>query len=143
MNIMNLDGWFFVQLANFLILLVVLNAVLIAPVRRMLKVRAEKIAAQTSEIEGFTSSAEDKIKNYEAALESARREAAAVRTGLRADGQAREKVILEAAGAEAGETVKAARAKVSSESKAAFDTMLAGVAGMAEKAASKILGKSL
>jgi len=143
MNIMNLDGWFFVQLANFIILLVVLNAVLIAPVRRMLKVRAERIAVQTSEIESFMSSAEGKVKNYEDALEQARRDAAAVRTGLRAEGQVNEKSILEAATNDATETLKLARHKVSTESKAAFDTMLAGVAGMAEKAASKILGKSL
>ena len=31
MDILVLDGWFFVQVANFLIILVVLNAVLIAP----------------------------------------------------------------------------------------------------------------
>lgn len=143
MNIMNLDWWFFVQLANFLIILVVLNAVLIAPVRRMLKVRAEAIAAQTSEIDGFTTSADGKIKNYQAALEQARRDASVVRADLRADGQAKEKAILESAGNDAAETLKLARHKISAESKAASDTMLAGVAGMAERAASKILGTSL
>lgn len=143
MNIMNLDGWFFVQLANFIIILVVLNAVLVAPIRRILKVRAEAVAAQTSEIEGFTSSADGKVKGYQAALEQARREASVVRVGLREEGQVQEKAILEAAGSEAAETMKLARAKVSSESKAALDVMLAGVAGMAGKAASKILGKSL
>lgn len=143
MDILVLDGWFFVQLANFLIILVVLNAVLIAPVRRMLKLRAETVAAQTAEIDGFTSSADAKIKNYQAALEKARAEAAAVRAGLREEGAAQEKAILEDAGSKAGDTLKAARAQVASESKAAFDTMLAGVTGMAEKAASKILGKAL
>lgn len=143
MDILVLDKWFFVQVANFLIILVVLNVVLIAPVRRMLKLRAETVASQTSEIDGFTSSAEDKIKNYQAALETARREAGAVRTGLREQGGSEEKAILEVAGKEAGETLKAARAKVSSESKAAFDTMLAGVSGMADKVATKILGTSL
>jgi len=143
MDILVLDGWFFVQLANFLIILVVLNAVLIAPVRRMLKLRAETVAAQTSEIDGFTSSADAKIKNYQAALELARSEAAAVRTGLREQGITEEKAILEVAGSQAGDTLKAARAQVANESKAAYDVMLAGVSGMAEKAASKILGKAL
>mgnify|MGYP001130405853 CR=1 FL=1 len=143
MDILVLDGWFFVQVANFLIILVVLNAVLIAPVRRMLKLRAETIAAQTSEIDGFTSSADAKIKNYQAALEEARSVAAAERTGLREQGLTEEKAILEAAGKQAGDSLKAARAKVADESKVAYDTMLAGVTGMAEKAASKILGKSL
>ncbi len=143
MDILVLDGWFFVQLANFLIILVVLNAVLIAPVRRMLKLRAETVAAQTAEIDGFTSSADGKIKNYQAALEQARREAVAQRTALRGEGLDQEKVILEDAGKVAGDSLKAARAKVADESKSAFETMLAGVSGMADKAAMKILGKAL
>lgn len=143
MDILVLDGWFFVQLANFLIILVVLNAVLIAPVRRMLKLRADTVAAQASEIDGFTSSAEGKIKNYQASLEDARREAAAARTGLRFEGAAQEKAILDAANEEAFVSLKGARATVANESKVALETMLAGVSGMANKAASKILGKAL
>jgi len=143
MDILVLDEWFFVQLANFLVILVLLNVVLIAPVRRMLKLRAETIAAQTAEIDGFTSSADGKIKNYQAVLEDARREASASRLALREDGHAQEKAILEVAGTQAGDTLKAARAQVESESKAALETMLAGVTGMADRAASKILGMSL
>ena len=143
MDILVLDMWFFVQLANFLIILVVLNAVLIAPVRRMLKFRADTVAAQASEIDGFTASAEGKIVNYQAALEDARREANAVRTGLRMEGVSQEKAIVDAANEEAYVSLKGARATVASESKVALETMLAGVSGMANKAASKILGKAL
>lgn len=143
MDILVLDGWFFVQLANFLIILVVLNAVLIAPVRRMLKLRADTVAAQASEIDGFTSSAEGKIKNYQAALEEARREASAVRTGLRLEGVGQEKAIIEAANEEAFVSLKGARATVANESKVALETMLAGVSVMANKAVSKVLGKAL
>lgn len=143
MEILVLDKWIFVQVANFLIILVVLNAVLIAPIRRMLKLRAETIASQTSEIDGFTSSAEAKIKNYQASLEQARREAGTVRAGLREEGSVQEKAILEKAGEEASVSLKGARAQVASESKAALETMLAGVTGMADKAVAKILGSSL
>jgi len=143
MDILVLDKWFFVQVVNFLVILVVLNAVLIAPIRRMLKLRAGTFAAQASEIDGFTSDAESKIKNYQDALEAARSQASAARMELKAEGAASEKAILEAAGKEAADELKAARAKVAGESKAALDTMLAGVTGMAEKAASKILGKAL
>ena len=143
MDILVVDKWFFVQLVNFLLILVVLNAVLIAPIRRMLKLRAETVAAQASEIDGFTSSAEIKIKNYQAALEEARREAGTVRTGLREEGASQEKSILEKANEEAAGSLKGARAQVASESKAALETMLAGVTGMADKVATKILGTSL
>jgi F-type H+-transporting ATPase subunit b len=143
MDILVLNEWFFVQVVNFLVILVLLNVVLITPIRRVLKKRADTIAAQASEIEGFTSTADAKIKNYQAVLEDARRAAGATRLGLREAGLAEEKAILEVAGVQAGDTLKAARAQVATESKAALETMLAGVAGMADKAASKILGASV
>jgi F-type H+-transporting ATPase subunit b len=143
MDILVVDKWFFVQVVNFLLILILLNVVLIGPVRRMLKLRAETVAAQASEIDGFTSSADVKIKNYQAALEEARREASAVRADLREQGAIREKSILEEASEEASVTLKGARAQVADESKAALETMLAGVTGMADKVATKILGTSL
>ena len=142
MNILVLDKWFFVQVINFLIVLVLLRVVLITPIRRMLKKRAETMASQTSEIEGFTSSADSKLKNYQTVLEDARREAANARQSLREEGLVSEKTILEEAGTAAGNTLKAARAEVASQSKTALDAMLAGVSGMADKAAAKILGQS-
>jgi len=142
MNILVLDKWFFMQLVNFLLILWLLRVVLITPIRRMLKKRAEAIAAQTSEIDGFTSSADSKIKNYQAVLEDSRREAANARQTLREEGLAKEKAILEDAGSQAGNTLKAAQAQVAGEAKTALETMLAGVSGMADKAAAKILGQS-
>jgi F-type H+-transporting ATPase subunit b len=143
MDILVLNEWFYVQVINFLAILILLNVVLIAPIRRVLKRRADALASQASEIDGFTSTADSKIKNYQAVLEEARRAAATARLSLREAGLAQEKTILEAAGAQAGDTLKAARAQVATESKAAFATMLAGVTGMADRAASKILGTSL
>ena len=142
MDILVLDKWFFMQVVNFLVILVLLNVVLIGPIRRVLKERAGKIAAQTSEIDGFTSSADSKIKNYQTVLEDARRAAANARLALREEGLATEKTILEEAGTAAGNTLKAAQAQVASESKTALETMLAGVSTMADKAAAKILGAS-
>ena len=135
MDILVLDKWIFVQLVNYILILLVLNAVLLRPIRRMLKLRADTIAAKNSEIDGFVGTAEGKIKSYQASLETARREASAERATLREQGASQEKTILESAGTQAADTLKAARAKVQSESKAAYDTMLAGVDGMAEKAA--------
>ena len=43
------------------IILVVLNVILIGPIRRMLKKRAEFVAAQMGEIEQFTGSAGSKL----------------------------------------------------------------------------------
>ncbi len=143
MNILVLDKWFFVQLANFIVMLVVLNTVLIAPIRRILRTRAEAMAAKSAEIDTFTVSADAKIKDYQSSLDKARQTAAQARMALREEGLALEKTQLEAAGQVAAENLKAARGQIAAESQTALTTMLAGVSGMATKAAGKILGQAL
>jgi F-type H+-transporting ATPase subunit b len=140
---LELNSWFFVQLANFLITIVVLNLILVRPIRRVLSKRAELMAGQASEIESFTTSADSKLKNYTQALDEARKQASAARSSLREDGLVKEKSILEAAGLMASESLKSARAEVAVQSKAALEAMLVGVPEMAAKAAGKILGKTL
>ena len=95
MDILVLDRWFFVQLANFLIMLFIVNAVLITPIRRILRLRAERTAAQAAEIDAFSKAAEGKLGSYQAALEETRRQAGQARTALREEGAAQEKSILE------------------------------------------------
>lgn len=140
---LEINEWFFVQLANFLVTILVLNFILVGPIRRALRKRAELMSGQATEIESFTVSADSKLKNYTAALDEARRQAGAARTAFREEGLAKEKAILETAGSLASESLKAARADVAAQSKAALDVMLAGVSAMAAKAAGKILGKTL
>lgn len=142
MNILVLDGWLFIQLGNFILLLVVLNYVLVAPIRRILKERAERMAAQSAEIGSFAAAADAKLKNYAAALEEARREAGTVRAALREEALVREKALLEAAAGQAGESLKAARATIASESDAALKAMMAMTPALASKAAARILGQA-
>ncbi|WP_459934540.1 ATP synthase F0 subunit B [Fundidesulfovibrio butyratiphilus] len=143
MDILVLDRWFFVQLVNFLVMLVIVNYVLISPIRRMLRLRAERMASQAEEIDAFSQAAEGKLAAYQAALEEARREAGQVRTTLREEGAATEKGLLETAGAKAAESLGAARALIVRESETAKQAMLGQVSAMAAKAAGKVLGKAL
>lgn len=143
MDILVLDRWFFVQLANFLVMLVIVNYVLISPVRRMLRLRAERMASHAEEIETFSQAAEGKLAAYQSALEEARREAGLVRTALREEGATTEKGLLETAGSRAAESLGAARAAIASESETAKREMLGQVSAMAVMAAGKVLGKAL
>ena len=68
----DLNATFFVQFVNFVLILILLNVILIGPIRRVLKKRAEFVASQMEGIESFTSSADTKLKDYEAALDAAR-----------------------------------------------------------------------
>ena len=65
----DLNATFFVQLVNFVLILILLNVILIGPIRKILKKRAEFVASQMEGIESFASSADAKLKDYELSLD--------------------------------------------------------------------------
>ena len=135
----DLNATFFVQLVNFVLILILLNVILIGPIRKILKKRAEFVASQMEGIESFTTSADTKLKDYELALDAARAAATAGRMAMKADGQAMEKELLEAAGAEAATKLQAARAEISAQAAAAKKALEGKVSGLASKAVAKVL----
>ncbi len=135
----DLNATFFVQFVNFVLILILLNVILIGPIRRILKKRAEHMAAQMEGIEGFTAGAAAKLADYEKALDLARQQATAGRVALKEEGLAQEKTLLDAAGAEAAKSVQAARSEIASQADAAKKALGAGVEGLASKAVAKVL----
>lgn len=105
----------------------------------MLKKRAEFIATQMEGIESFTTSADTKLKDYEAALDAARATATSASAAMKAEGLAKEKELLDAAGADAASKVQAARAEIAAQSQAAEKALKAKVSGLASKAVAKVL----
>ena len=137
-NIIAVDVTIFIQLANFLITVVVLNFLLIKPVRKQIASRREFALAHTDAIDAFTSDADTKIAAYESALAEARGTAAAAREQLKSEGHAKEQEILGAAQTDAQAFLRSSREEVSRETKAAMKTLTGQIDGFAAKAASKI-----
>ncbi|MGE4538688.1 MAG: hypothetical protein AB7D37_16600 [Desulfovibrio sp.] len=135
----DLNATFFVQFVNFLLILILLNVILIGPIRRMLKKRADFIASQVDGIDSFTASADTKLKDYEAALDAARQAATAQRVAMKDEGLAREKDVLDAAAAEAAATMKAARGDIAVQTETAQKTLSTKISGLASKAVAKVL----
>ncbi|MBG0777588.1 MAG: ATP synthase F0 subunit B [Desulfovibrionaceae bacterium] len=136
----DVDITLLIQLVNFLITLVVLNFLLVRPVREILRKRADRMAAMATDAEQFAASAEQKVKNYETALLEARQSAAAARDAMKAEGQAEEKRLLGEAGSDAAATLQKARDEVAGQVKAAMDELKGQVEALAAKAAAKVLG---
>lgn len=133
------NATFFVQFVNFLLILILLNVVLIGPIRRILKKRAEVVASRMGGIEQFVSTANSKLADYEKALDAARQQATTERVRLKSEGLDKEKTLLETATAQAGETVRVAREAIASQADQARKTLGAGVDGLATKAVTKVL----
>jgi F-type H+-transporting ATPase subunit b len=138
-NIISLDITVFIQLANFLITIVVLNILLIRPVRRQIAERAELTAGYVAEIERFNKEAEDRLSAYEGAQAEARARAVAARERLKAEGRAGELEILGRAQAEARDFLLSSREDVARQSKAAMQTLEKQVSAFAAGAVARIL----
>jgi F-type H+-transporting ATPase subunit b len=138
----DLDYTFFVQLVNFLVILTVLNLILFRPIRGIIKKRAEVMSEKLGSIEAFTAEAESKLENYKASLTGARVEAQQVRVTLKAEGAQVEAEVLTKAGAEAAETVAAARQEINGQKQAALKALQGNVAGYAKSVADKVLSKA-
>jgi F-type H+-transporting ATPase subunit b len=139
-GMIDLDITFFIQLVNFLVTLVVLNLILIRPIREVIRRRSETMAARIGSIEQFTRAAEGKMADYSAQLDAARRTGVEARTELREQGFAVEKEVVGTASQEAGAVLKAARAKISADVKASLDALRSQVNALAQRATARILG---
>lgn len=136
------DKTLFIQAANFLITIFVLNVLLIKPIREIIKKRKGLMADQLDKIEGFNASAETKVADYETQLTAARKEANDIRNAGRDAGTAQEQSLLAAAGEEASSTIQTARAEIKAEVKGAMDQLTKDVDKFAEAATGKILGQA-
>ena len=136
------DKTLFIQAANFLVTVFVLNVLLIKPIREIIKKRKDLMADQMAKIEGFNSDAETKVADYEAQLADARKAANDIRTSMKEEGTAEEHGILAAAGEAASGTIQAARAEIEAEVKTAMEKLTKDVDKFAEAATGKILGQA-
>ncbi len=135
----DLDITFFIQLVNFLIIWMVLNLILYRPIRGIIKKRSEYMMGQVGSIEKFNAQAVTKVKDYEAALDAARKVGLDERNRLKVEAQTRESEIVGDAGREAASKISAARAEIESQVKKAMQSLQSEVDRMAKKATDKIL----
>jgi len=139
-NMIRLDWTIFIQMANFLITLVVLNYLLIKPVREQIAARKALTSGYAADIEAFSSKASEKLSGYEAALAEARVQAGDARENIKAQGAAQEQEILHAAHTDAHAYLQSSRAQTAKEVQAAMKTLLSQVNDLAAKAGPRILG---
>ena len=133
---LNITLW--IQLANFLVTLVVLNYLLISPIRKIIRKRKDNVEGLIGEIEAFTAEKQQLLDEYESELRKAREAAAIYRKdgkvmGERArffdaaskDAQSEVRTSQAAVRADAGVTRRALQAKMHEFTEAAMAKLLA------------------
>lgn len=134
-----LDITLLIQAINFLLALVILNYVIIKPIRKILRERRAMMDELIAESEKFNTSADAHLKNYEAELDAARTAASSEKEQIRQQAVETEQNLLSSAQNEAQAILQKARQELDAEFSAAMRALRAQTQEMAGKAVARFL----
>lgn len=135
----SLDVTFFIQLVNFLISLVIINALIIKPIRSNMARRKSMIDSDMQSAEKLAQCMETQNKQYEDRISAVRAEIAKERDAYKNDAEALARSAINAANDEARAIRQESAQKVQNESKEALAGLQDKVASYSKEALAKIL----
>jgi F-type H+-transporting ATPase subunit b len=133
----------FLQFANFMILMAVLNALLFKPLRAALQARKETIEGSKAKVQDIDEQVQAQIARYEAQLQEARQEAGQERAALRKTAQEQEGLILGDAKQTSAEKLQIIKSQIQEEADAARKSLRSETETLAKDIAYKVLGRAL
>jgi len=141
--VIKLDWTLFLQFANFMILMVVLNALLFKPLRAALQARREAIESSIAKVHDIDEQVQAQIARYEAQLQEARLQGAQERAALRKAGQEEEARILGTANQTAAEKLQTIKEQIQEEAGTARQSLRNETESLAREIAGKVLGRAV
>jgi F-type H+-transporting ATPase subunit b len=139
----DIDQTMLVQIANILILIVIMNAVLYRPIRNILKERRDRLAALRKDVETFNRNAELRVEEFDQKMQSARMKAKEeleqARTAAKNAGNETLGAVRQKADAEKTDQMT----NIKTELAAAKQQLQGQIADFANDMAVKILGRAL
>lgn len=133
----------FIQIANFLVLIFVLNYILYKPIRKGLRQRREKFAGLAGDIEADQKTAGDQESALAAGLLEARNKGADEKEAIVADAVQQEKEIISEINDKAAKDLEQLRTKIALDVKQAQSALEKEVDTFAAAIGEKVLGRAL
>lgn len=133
------NQWFFVLLANFLVLFFVLNAILFKPIAKVFKEREAATTGALDEAKLLAAKKEEAIARMNAELMSAKTKAKETFEALREEGISKQKETLSRAEAEAVEMIEKARKELQAEAEKARAALKADIERFSEEIVNKLV----
>lgn len=139
----NVDWTVFLQFVNFIVLMVVLNAILYRPLRNMLKQRKETIDGSHERANELEAQIDEKMARYEEKLQEAKLKGNQEKSKLRQVAASEEATVLGQAREAAGKRLQVVKDQVAAEAAEAGKKLKAGAESLATDIATRILGRAL
>ncbi len=139
----NLNFTLLIQLVNFLILLLLLNALLYKPIMAKIKERESTIKKDREKALELETEVANQENRHRDALVQARKAAAEEKAALLAESKVKESEILERARLEAARIVEEMRKSIQAESEQARSKLKQDMAPLAQSVTEKVLGRAV
>ena len=139
----NLDLAFVFQLVNFLVLVLILNAFLYKPLRKVLADRSEQFRSAKEKAEQVDLEVQEKMAQYESRLREIKAKAAEERAAKIKEAQAEEAALVEKSRSEAAASLAGIKSRVAAEAAAARELLKVQSRELSLEICEKVLGRSL
>ena len=139
----NVDGSLFIQIANFLVLIWIMNVVVYRPIRKILIERKEKIKGLEEGIETRLKDAQEKDEEFLKGVREARSRGMQEKEALLQEAAAEEKQIIAKINEKAQAEMTEVRSKIAKDIDAVRSSLLSQVGEFAEAIGQKILGRTV
>lgn len=133
----------FIQIINFLFLVIILNWLLVKPVMKMIDERRNRVEGNEGEAERLVKEADENISEYESKLAEARMTASKEKEKIRMEGVQLEAEILRTARDETRKMVENLKMRIGEESKQASQNMKKEIDSLSLEMVERILGRKL
>jgi F-type H+-transporting ATPase subunit b len=139
----SIDGSLFIQIANFLVIIFILNMLVYKPIRTVLLQRKEKIGSLKKGIDSLVSKAREKDKAFSAGIKSARAKGLKEKEILIGDAEAQEKAIIQKINSQTRENIISVKEKIAVDTKQVSASLIQQTDEFADIITEKILGRKV
>jgi F-type H+-transporting ATPase subunit b len=131
------------QLANFIVLLIVLNYILFRPIRQIMLDREQGISSALGEAKSAQDRMQNLLEQYNASLAEAKQKAAATFNSIYQQGLDAQRDMIAAERTKAGEMLDKARADVAAAAESARGELKREAERLSQEIASKLIGRAV
>ncbi len=132
-----------IQLANFIVLLIILNFILFKPIRQIMQEREQGISAALGDAKNAQERLQKQLEQYNASLAEAKQKAAAIYNAIYQQGLDAQRDMISAERAKAGQALDKARSEIVSASAAARADLRKEADRLSQEITSKLLGRAV
>ncbi len=139
----SVDWTLFLQMANFIALIFILNAVLYKPIRKILIERKKKIQGAEESIKGDQQDAAETMQTFQTKIGEAKMKGHQQKEALKEAGQEEERRLVDEINQKAQADLEAVRVQIAKDAGAARDKLKSEVKAFSSAIAEKILGRAV